>query len=308
VRVVAVPVHKLELPADAASCSSARRFVQDVLTQESEQLRADALLLVSEVVTNAVLHAGGPICVEVLHKGSAYRIAVSDASPIPPTDKGYRTDDATGRGIHLLDCLAAAWGCKRTGVGKVVWFDLPVPFDDASPRGTGRRSNDDPYPNGVPIALLDAPIQPMIRTAAHYDALYREFRLILELEPSHLEAVPGRLLSLIDGLGTSFLGVGRSVEETWDKAVEENRETIDLHFRLPPEAGPAVAHYNRLLDEADDYCRRDELLTIAPTDEAVSVRGWAFGQIVSQCQGGTPTPWSQWRSRTVRQKTRGGLP
>jgi anti-sigma regulatory factor (Ser/Thr protein kinase) len=288
-----MPTQKLELPGDVASCSAARRFVQDSLAQESEDLRSNAALLVSEVVTNAVLHASGPVSIEVLHKGGAYRVAVTDGSKTPPTEKGYQRDDATGRGIQLLECLAAAWGCKRTNTGKTVWFDLPVPFDDASPRGTGRRSNDDPYPNGVQITLLDAPIQPMIRTAAHYDALYREFRLILELDPSHREAVPGRLLSLIDGLGTSFLGVGRVVEETWDTAVAENRDSIDLYFRLPPEAGPAVLRYNRLLDEADDYCRRFELLTIAPTDEAVSVRGWAFGQIVSQCQGEPPTCWSQ---------------
>jgi hypothetical protein len=290
---VTKPAQKLELLADVSSCSSARRFVQVILAQATEELRANASLLVSEVVANAVLHASGPLCVEVLQMGGAYRIAVSDGSTLLPTQKGYRIDDATGRGIQLLECLAAAWGCKRTGTGKVVWFDVPVPFDDASPCGTKRRSSDDPYPNGVPISLLEAPIQEMIRTAAHYDALYREFRLILELDPVHLEAIPGRLLSLIDELGSSFLGVGRAVEETWDTAVEENRETIDLHFRLPPEAAPVVERYNQLLDEADDYCRRAELLTIAPTDEAVTVRGWAFGQIVSQCHGEPPIPWSR---------------
>ena len=284
---------KMELPGDVASCSAARRFIQGALAQESDDLRANASLLVSEVITNALLHASGPMSVEVLHKDGAYRIAVSDGSRTPPAEKGYRRDDATGRGIQLLECLAAAWGCKRTGTGKVVWFDLPVPFDDSSPRGAGRRSSDDPYPNGTPITLLHAPIQPMIRTAAHYDALYREFRLILELDPSRLEAVPGRLLSLIDQLGASFLGVGRAVEETWDAAVEENRDSIDLHFRLPPEAGPAVLRYNRLLDEADEYCRRAELLTVAPTEEAVAVRKWAFGQIVCQCQGEAPRPWAR---------------
>ena len=246
------------------------------------------------MVTNAVLHASGPLTVEVQQEGSAYRIAVTDESRTPPTEKGYRTDDATGRGLQLLECLAAAWGWKRTGTGKVVWFDVPVPLDCPSPRAVERKPYDEPYPNGTPIALLEAPIQEMIRTAAHYDALYREFRLILELDPSHLEAVPGRLLSLIDELGTSFLGVGRAAEETWDTAVEENRAAVDLHFRFPPEAGPSVVRYTQLLDEADDYCERAELLTIAPTDEALAVRRWAFGQVVSQCQGQTPTPWSRW--------------
>ena len=294
-----MPSQKIELPSDVASCSAARRFVQEILAQAADDLRTSASLLISEVVTNAVLHASGPVTVEVLQRGSAYRIAVSDRSTTPPIEKGYRADDATGRGLHLLDCLAAAWGWKRTGTGKVVWFDLPVPLDGSLSPGTERRPHDDPYPSGTPIALLESPIQKMIRTAAHYDALYREFRLILELDPSHLLAVPGRLLSLIDALGASFLGFGRSAEDVWDTAVRENRETVDMHFRIPADAGPAVVRYNQLLDEADDYCRQAELLTIAPTDEALAVRRWAFGQVVCQCHGEPPTPWSLWPTQCV---------
>jgi len=289
-----MPFRKIDLTADVASCSTARCFVREALFEAAEDLQGCAALLVSEVVTNALLHAKGPVTVEVLQQGSTYRIGVRDGSRTPPTDKGYRADDATGRGLLLLDCLAAAWGWKRIGLGKVVWFDLPVPLDGSSSRGPGRKAYDDPYPRGAPIALIGAPIPEMIRTAAHYDALYREFRLILELEPSHLDAIPGRLLSLIEELGASFLGVGRATEETWDTAVRENRDTVDLHFRLPPEAGSAIVHYNQLLDEADEYCRQAELLTIAPTEEALAVRRWAFGQIVCQCQGEPPTPWSLW--------------
>ena len=285
---------RIELPGDVASCSTARRFVQETLALAPDDLRASASLLVSEVVTNAVLHSNGPVTVEVHQKAGAYRIGVSDRSRTPPAQKGYRTDDATGRGLHLLDCLAAAWGWKLTGTGKIVWFDLPVPLDGAGSSGTERKTYDDPYPHGAPIALLGAPIQEMIRTAAHYDDLYREFRLILELDASHLEAIPGRLLNLIDELGSSFLGFGPSVEESWDTAVRENRDAVDLHFHIPSEAGPAVVRYNQLLDEADEFCRQAKLLTIAPTEEALAVRRWAFGQVVCQCGGDAPTPWPQW--------------
>ena len=284
----------VELPGEVASCSVARRFVQQTMAQAADDVRADASLLVSEVVTNAVLHASGPVTVEVRQKGPAYRIAVSDGSATPPTEKGYREDDATGRGLHLLDCLAAAWGWKRTGDGKVVWFDLPLPFDCSHSSRGERTSRRDPYPSGTPITLLEAPVQEMIDTAAHYDALYREFRLILELDPSHLQAVPGRLLRLIDELGTSFLGFGRSAEEQWDTAVDEGRKTVDLQFRVPAEAGPVAVRYNELLDEADDYCQRADFLTIAPSDESLAVRRWAFGQVACQCQGEPPTPWTQW--------------
>jgi anti-sigma regulatory factor (Ser/Thr protein kinase) len=291
---VAMFSQKVEMEADVGSCSTARRFVDAALAQAPDDLRANASLLISEVVANAVLHARGPVTVEVQQKGRAYRIAVSDRSRTPPTEKGYRSDDATGRGLQLLDRLAAAWGWERNDTGKVVWFDLPVPFDgpgSLSPEKK-RTTYEDPYPSGAPIALLGAPVQEMIRTAAHYDALYREFRLILELDPSHLRAVPGRLLSLIENLGMSFLGFGHSVEETWDIAFRKSRDRVDLHFRLPAEAGPAVMRYNELLDEADDYCQRAGFLTLAPTDEALAVRRWAFGQVASQCNGGPPTPWS----------------
>lgn len=288
------PLQKIELSADVVNCSVARRFVQDKLRRAPDALRNDASLLLSEVFTNALLHARGPVTVEVQKSGDGYRISVGDRSTTPPTEKDYQADDATGRGLHLLDSLAAAWGWERTGSGKVVWFDLPVRFQ-FPPLRTPRRTRDDPYPDGTEVALLDAPVKEMIRTAAHYDAIYREFRLILELDPSRRQAIPGRLLGLIDELGTSFAGFGRFAEETWEGAVREDRETVNIRFKLPPEAAFFVEHYDELLDEADDYCRRAALLTVAPTDEALAVRRWAFGQIVRQCRGQAPTPWTHVR-------------
>jgi anti-sigma regulatory factor (Ser/Thr protein kinase) len=286
-----MPSQKIELVADVTSCSIARRFVRTTLAREPECLRDDASLLLSEVVTNAILHACGPVTVEIRQKGSGYRIAVGDRSSSPPIEKRYRADDATGRGVQLLDRLAAAWGWERTDLGKIVWFDLPVGIDEGPRPDTRRRSSDEPYSTGVVIALLRAPVQEMIRTAAHYDALYREFRLILELDPSRRQGIPGRLLRLIDELGTSFLGYGRSTLETWDTALRDNRAEVDIEFRLPVEAGPFVERYDALLDEADEYCERAELLTIAPTEEAVAVRRWAFAQVASQCRGEPPAPW-----------------
>src|SRR5580698_823944 len=94
---------KLELPATVSSCSTARRFVEEALAQAADDIRANASLLISEVVTNALLHATGPVTVEVQQKGKAYRIAVGDQSTRPPIEKDYRVDDATGRGLQLLD-------------------------------------------------------------------------------------------------------------------------------------------------------------------------------------------------------------
>ena len=175
-------MQKIELASEVKSCSIARRFVQESLADAPDDLRDDASLLISEVVTNALLHAKGLVRIEVEERGGAYRIAVSDDSSAPPTQKGYRTDDATGRGLQLLDGLATSWGWEWTRPGKVVWFELGGPTGGASSPTFERRSYEDPYPDGIPIALLEAPVEEMIRTGAHYDALYREFRLILELD------------------------------------------------------------------------------------------------------------------------------
>ena len=126
-----MPAQKIELASEVKSCSIARRFVQDTLVDAPDDLRDDASLLISEVVTNALLHAKGPVVVEVEQRGVAYRIAVSDNSSAPPTQKGYRTDDATGRGLQLLDCLATSWGWEWNGPGKVVWFELGGPTESA---------------------------------------------------------------------------------------------------------------------------------------------------------------------------------
>ncbi len=217
-----MPSHKLTLPADASSCPAARRFVVDALRSAPEEIRDSAGLLTSEAVTNALLHAAGPITVEVKHESDRYRVEVRDASRLPPTEKHYEVEDLTGRGVHLLNKVATAWGWQPTRSGKVVWFDLVGTMDGSvvsSYTPTQRETDvEEPYPSGVQIELLGAPIRAMIRTGAHYDALYREFRLMVEIDPSKGQLVPGRLLKLMGDLGSNFLGFGSDPEESWDRA------------------------------------------------------------------------------------------
>jgi hypothetical protein len=85
----------------------------------------DALLLTSEVVTNSVLHADGPIWLGLAHTGPVLRVEVADHTtgavtmPESPSDAG-------GRGLRMLDALADRWGTDPTPGGKVVWFELRV--------------------------------------------------------------------------------------------------------------------------------------------------------------------------------------
>ncbi|MER0443805.1 ATP-binding protein [Streptomyces sp. Edi4] len=86
----------------------------------------DVLLLVSEVVTNACLHAGGPRELVVRHMDDRVRVEVTDASPVPPRRRPRAPALPGGHGLMLLDRLAARWGSAPVGAGKAVWFEVAL--------------------------------------------------------------------------------------------------------------------------------------------------------------------------------------
>lgn len=120
----------LELPATTDSVPVARRFVR-VELRHSEADVDTAVLLTSEVVTNAVLHARSPFRLVVEDRESNVRIAVHDRSPVPPRMHNFSPLSATGRGLRLLDHLALAWGVESADSGKTVWFEVGQPSDAA---------------------------------------------------------------------------------------------------------------------------------------------------------------------------------
>ena len=117
---------RTSLPADLASASAARRFVGTTLREwECDVLTDSALLLVSELVTNAVLHARSALDVVLRLAADRLRIEVHDESPTQPTRKYYSTHAGTGRGLMLVEQLAEDWGVDPLeGNGKRVWFEL----------------------------------------------------------------------------------------------------------------------------------------------------------------------------------------
>jgi anti-sigma regulatory factor (Ser/Thr protein kinase) len=87
----------------------------------------DAVLLVSELVTNALLHARSAPVVELEHDDVLLRCVVVDHSSVVPRRRRYATDAVTGRGIALVETLASRWGVDvDSGSGKRVWFELAI--------------------------------------------------------------------------------------------------------------------------------------------------------------------------------------
>ena len=128
---------RARFPADPASAAKARRFLDETLRGwRCDHLVDVATLLVSELVANAILHAGTTIEVVARSSPERLRIEVYDDNPRMPVRKHYSNLSATGRGLLLVERLAEAWGSDATESGKRVWFELDqapaAERDDAS--------------------------------------------------------------------------------------------------------------------------------------------------------------------------------
>jgi anti-sigma regulatory factor (Ser/Thr protein kinase) len=92
-------------------------------------VRDDVLLLVSELVSNAVRHAGAgpgrPLRVELRRESQRVSVAVADEGPgFAPRPKPSRADSSGGWGLYIVDQIADRWGIERTPSGNRVWFEI----------------------------------------------------------------------------------------------------------------------------------------------------------------------------------------
>ena len=118
------------LPAQDRSPGAARRVVQDALLDAGlEVMLDDALLLVTELVTNSVVHAGTDVELHIEIGAGSARIEVVDrgAASLPIVTGEPDGIREGGRGMFLLDALAQEWGTRHFPGGKSVWFSLGVP-------------------------------------------------------------------------------------------------------------------------------------------------------------------------------------
>jgi hypothetical protein len=115
-----------EFAPDRGAPGRARRMVVATLQQAgcAEALVHDAALVLSELATNAVLHAGSPFSVSICWKDPILRIAVRDASPLENLMPEQCLIPQPGHGLGLIDVLCACWGAESADDGKVVWTEL----------------------------------------------------------------------------------------------------------------------------------------------------------------------------------------
>ncbi|MER6570154.1 ATP-binding protein [Streptomyces sp. NPDC001093] len=118
-------------PAEPGAVRTARAAVRGQLHGWHLDCLADlAALLVSELVTNSLRHATGPIGVRLVRPAGlddALRVEVSDPLPDPPRERVARDEDEGGRGLQLVAGSSRRWGTRPGASGKTVWFELTVP-------------------------------------------------------------------------------------------------------------------------------------------------------------------------------------
>lgn len=122
---------QLPLSPDVGSAATARRYLAGVLGGWPPSARDTALLLASELVTNAIVHGGPPItmAVHLPTPATRVRVEVHDGNPrlLPTPPRELSRTDEHGRGLQIIHALAARWGsgpCPPDIGGKISWFEL----------------------------------------------------------------------------------------------------------------------------------------------------------------------------------------
>jgi PAS domain S-box-containing protein len=114
-------------PAEPTAVARARARVRGCLHEWGlAPLEDTAVLLVSELVTNSLRYAHGPIGVRMV-RGASLLVEVSDPLPDPPRERRVDHTDEGGRGLQLVAHSARRWGTRHSPAGKVVWFELALP-------------------------------------------------------------------------------------------------------------------------------------------------------------------------------------
>jgi PAS domain S-box-containing protein len=300
------------------SVGEARRLVRRSLRDAGqEHLIDDAELLVSEIVTNALVHAGTPIEVGVIPHAGRLRIEVADGSPHAPSPRHYTALSGTGRGLMLLEDLVDDWGVETTGPGKKVWFELGRHSDRPGGPATRHTASviDEHGVTTVEVRLLDVPLLLHEAWHQHAEALLREY-LLASLD-----------LDLGDGPDPDDADPARSTLTAAEDPIQVHAEVSDALALLAehiPKAGLAsddpdalmsdavepgitgatvivpvpmasVRHFetlDRTLDAALEMAETGLTLTAPTQPEVRLLRRWLCAQVVAQSQGLEPVTWS----------------
>ena len=257
-----------------------------------------AELGVSELVTNALLHAVPPLTVRVRGTREHPRVDVRDGStdvPAMPTSDPRDEDDLLltfGRGLSIVARCSTAWGVEVEDDGKLIWFVPAARSGETRVEGvvTGAvpAPPREPAPDEMRIDLVGVPLRSFIEFQRHYRELRREVRL---LSLAHETEYPlAKALSDLFGQLENDLREGIGANQI-DQALSTGAANADLHVAMPRATAATIGRFIELLDLADAFCREERLLSLARTPDQQQFQRWFLGEFVRQEGGEPPLAW-----------------
>ncbi len=307
----------VELPPEPRSAPLARAMVRENLVGTDQDDLVETLQqCITELVTNAVLHAGTPIRVE-LHAGRVgVRIEVHDGSTSVPVMLPHTATASTGRGLAMVAALSDAWGVEVSPRGgKVVWCEvngLRAAEDETDldadlaawgllPAELGdrlERQDEPPAAGGHPVVLVGYPVDLGLRLQEHYEAVVRECQLLAAPRAPGADALPERLLELAAILADRYLAeLGQLARPDPRRIAAQSHglASIDLTYCAGDAQLALLVSWQRILDEVDEFSARGDLLAPRMAPELAQLRGWALTEFGRQSKGQPPRPWSSLR-------------
>ena len=271
------------LPPDPRSAGEARRAVVAFLSEcgADPELVDRAVAIVTELVTNAVLHAATPAGLMVRWDGRGVVVEVTDGSAVRPVPAAERSaDGVTGRGLALVDSLGDAWGTVTSRHGKTVWALV----------GGGEGPPDRPEaaaaPGAATVVLRDVPLDIYRRLIGHEQAMMRELELLAigsasgPVDASKGSDVSSALRDLLHRARGGFVAVMEPFRHALDGAVDGG--VVDLELHLAPSMPAAVTRYADLLARAEEALVDNLFMTTPLDDEAIRLRQWIVDEVSQQ--------------------------
>lgn len=316
------PFDQVLLP-DPSSVAAARGLVRELLDGAGRNdLLDDAVLLVSEIVTNALIHAGSSIRVRGRVDEQGIRVEVGDAGPHRPALRDYADAAGTGRGLALLVELVDDWGVVAEDVGKTVWFALgrgrsrgEAPSSDAAAPG-GRpelfaQRAQHPAPvtertgSGatLEVRLLTMPLLLHEAWREHAETLLRD-HLLASLDfdtvaakdsaaagadPVQVHADAMDAMALLEEQ-VPVAEVGAEPARMLSEATEPGVTSPELWLRVPRTSVPHFATLERAL-EAAELVGSSHGLVPRTQPEIQAFRRWVCREVADQSIGKPATPW-----------------
>ena len=277
------------LPPAPSSVGAARDVVRDLLDSSGrDDLVEPATLLVSEVVTNAILHAGTEIDVRAALDDTGLRVEVADGSAHLPTRRRYETTAGTGRGLMLLEEMVDDWGVSRHADGKTVWFHLPTsgPADEPVSRNADdgppvRRTSGDT----VAVHLLHMPLPLHTAWQEHAEALLREYLLHTLDDDTESDAIQ------VHADATDAIAILEEQVPAVGVGLDPSASREDLVIEVPLGSVRCFETMDRTVEAAVELALDGQILTPATRPELQAFRRWVCAQVVDQAAGRPPVVW-----------------